>query len=65
MEGKSIKQRGMEETSDNGKESSHSARVNGMIESYLFVCKREVIRFSYHSLSLSLFLYCMCMCLDL
>ena len=36
----------MEETSDNGKESSYSARVNGMNESYLFVCKREVIRFS-------------------
>jgi hypothetical protein len=30
--GKNIKQRGMEEASENGKESSHSAHVNGMTD---------------------------------
>jgi hypothetical protein len=32
MEGKSIQQTGMEEESENGKESSHSARADGMNE---------------------------------
>ena len=32
MEGKGIQQRGMEEASENGKESSHSAHANGMNE---------------------------------
>jgi hypothetical protein len=31
MIGKSIQQRGMEETPENGKELSHSARANGNI----------------------------------
>jgi len=32
VEGKGIKQKGMEEAPENGKESSHSAHANGMTE---------------------------------
>jgi hypothetical protein len=32
VEGKGIQERGMEEVPENGKESSHSAHVNGMNE---------------------------------
>jgi len=32
VEGKGIKQKGMEEAPENGKESSHSAHSNGMNE---------------------------------
>jgi len=32
VEGEVIKQRGMEEAAEKGKESSHSAHVNGMNE---------------------------------
>jgi hypothetical protein len=43
LAGKSIKQRGMEESHENGKESSHSAHANGMNECHIYIVKRSLM----------------------